>query len=72
MRQNDPAPVEPPQISGVYRLIDDGHPAAWAGLVEKPLSDEIDNLAEETESAVRFLVACVAVNPTNISYELPN
>jgi len=72
LSQDAPAPVEPPQISGIYRLIDDGHPTAWAGLIERPLSDEIDNLAEGTESAVRFLVACVAVNPTNISYELPN
>jgi hypothetical protein len=72
LSQNEPTPVDPTQISGIYRLIDDGHPTAWAGFVEKPLSDEIDNLAEGTESAVRFLIACVTVRPTNIDYELPN
>ena len=72
LNQDDPDPVERGRIGGVYRLIDDGHPTAWAGLIEKPLSGELDNLAEGTESAVRFLVACVTVNPTNISYELPN
>lgn len=72
LNQNEPTPDGAAQIAGVYRLMDDGHPTAWASLVEKPLSNELDNLAEGTESAVRFLVACVAVNPTNLSYELPN
>jgi len=46
--------------------------AAWAGLVERPLAGEVKNLAEDTESAVRFLVACVAVDPTRPTNKLPN
>ncbi len=46
--------------------------AAWAGLVEKPLAGEFKNLADDTESAVRFLVACVAVDPTRAANKLPN
>ncbi len=37
-------------------------PQAWPQLIEKPLASEIQNLVDDTESAVRFLVACVAVN----------
>jgi hypothetical protein len=37
--------------------------ATWAGLVEKPLSGQIESLTENTESAIRFLVACVDVGP---------
>ena len=46
--------------------------AAWAGLVERPLAGEVKNLADDTESAVRFLVACVAVDPTRAANKLPN
>ena len=72
LNQPDPPQHETARTDGLYRLIDDGNPAALAGLVERPLSNEIDNLAESTESAVRFLVACVAVNPTGITSEVPN
>ena len=37
-------------------------PQAWPQLIEKPLAGEIQNLVDDTESAVRFLVACVAMN----------
>jgi hypothetical protein len=33
-----------------------------SGLFERPLQGEVRSLAEDTESAVRFLVACVAVD----------
>ena len=69
---NESPVAERARIDGLYNLMGDGHPAAWAGLVHKPLAGEIENLAEGTESAVRFLVACVAVNPTNAGSELPN
>jgi len=72
LSQNESPPTEPARIDGLYNLMGDGHPAAWAGLVDKPLAGELENLAEGTESAVRFLVACVAVNPTNAGNELPN
>ena len=72
LTQDEPIVVERGRFDGIYRLIDEDLPASWAGFVEKPLTDEIENLTEGTESAVRFLVACVAVNPTNSGYELPN
>ena len=68
-------PAEPPRIDGLYGLIDDGHlrlRRTWTGLVDKPLTEEIENLTRGTESAVRFLVACVAVDPTNTANRLPN
>ena len=37
---------------------------AWSGFVERPLAGELENLENDTESAVRFLVTCVAVNIT--------
>lgn len=67
-----PTVAEPRRIDGISRLMDDGRPTAWAGLVRKPLSDELDNVTQGTESAVRFLVACVAVNPSKTNYKLPD
>jgi hypothetical protein len=61
---------EEEQISAGAAPIQDSPGPESGGL--EPLSDEIDNLAEGTESAVRFLIACVTVRPTNIDYELPN
>lgn len=72
---NEHPVAEPARMDGLYNLMGDGHlrlRRTWAGLVEKPLAGEIENLAEGTESAVRFLVACVAVNPANAGTELPN
>jgi hypothetical protein len=60
------------QFARVSRLMDDGNPTAWTGFVGRPLSKEIDNLTEGTESAVRFLVACVAVSPAKTPYEPPD
>lgn len=37
-------------------------PGGWSGLIEEPLAGELNNLANDTESALRFLVACVAVD----------
>lgn len=37
--------------------------ATWARLVEKPLSGQIESLTDNTESAIRFLVACLDVDP---------
>ena len=38
---------------------------AWSGFVERPLASELENLENDTESAVRFLVTCVAVDVTS-------
>lgn len=40
-------------------------PAAWPGLVEEPLSKELKNLTDDTESALQFLVACITVDITD-------
>lgn len=37
-------------------------PESLGGVLERPLSGEIRNLADQTESAVEFLVACVTVD----------
>jgi len=37
---------------------------AWPEVVDAPLAGEVENLTSDTESAVRFLVSCVAVDPT--------
>ena len=65
--------IDPPDISlDIPSIMNDGRPAAWAGLVKKPLSDELENVTNGTESAVRFLVACVAVNPAKTNYKITN
>ena len=48
---------------GLAGLIEDTPPSAWVAVVEEPIASEIENLAGEAESAVRFLVTCVSVNP---------
>lgn len=35
----------------------------WTNVVERPLAGEIGRLRTDTESGVRFLVACLSVNP---------
>jgi len=35
----------------------------WTRLVERPLANELENLASDTESGVRFVVACLDVSP---------
>ena len=44
----------------------------WPKLIKGPLPREIENVASDTTQAVRFLVACVDVSPTEIAQELPN
>lgn len=66
---NEPPVAVPARIDGLYKLMGDGHPTAWAGFVERPLADEIENLTQNTESAARFLVACVRVDPTQARYK---
>jgi len=72
VNHENPIAPAPGQTNGISRVIEDGRPAAWAGLVNKPLNDELNNVTQGTESAVRFLVACVAVNPAKTKYKLTN
>jgi predicted anti-sigma-YlaC factor YlaD len=54
----------PTSIQVVGDLMKGDFTGPWSQLVEKPLGSELQNLENNTESAVRFLVACVAVNVT--------
>jgi len=54
-----------PSTAGVERVITQNVPGAWSALIEKPLTDEMRNIVEDTETAARFLYACVAVDITN-------
>ena len=56
----------------IHDLVAEDFLGAWPTLVEGPLPGEIENLTSDAVSAVRFLVACVAVNPTEGRNELPN
>lgn len=72
-RQTEPPAPEPRRATEIPSLTRYEIPtAAWAGFVERPLAGEFKNLADNTESAVRFLVACVAVDPTRAANKLPN
>ena len=72
-RQTEPPVPEPRRVTEIPSLTRYEIPtAAWAGLVSRPLAGEVKNLADDTESAVRFLVACVAVDPTRATNKLPN
>ena len=65
VRQNDedagpPGQVEP--IAELRALVGEDFTAGWPGLIKEPLANELNNLTNDTESALRFLVACVAVD----------
>ena len=50
------------ELRAAYELVGQDLPGALPGVIERPLAGELNNLADDTESAVRFLVACVAVD----------
>ncbi|UCF16287.1 MAG: hypothetical protein JSW59_02280 [Phycisphaerales bacterium] len=54
-------PTEP--VVSISDLLGTDLQATWAGLLEEPLAGEMKSLACDTESAIRFLVACVDVDP---------
>ena len=60
-------PVQP-----LPNLASQNLPKAWPQLIERPLTAEMKNLVDDTESAVRFLVACVSVNITDTKAESVN
>jgi len=55
-----PGQVEP--IAELRALVGEDFAAGWPGLIKEPLANELNNLTNDTESALRFLVACVAVD----------
>ena len=71
IKPNGPNIVQPGQnqmtvaiqeLRSVYRQAGQDLPSAWPQVIEEPLANEFENLTNDTESAVRFLVACVAVD----------
>ncbi|MHC4461455.1 MAG: hypothetical protein ACYS6W_12165 [Planctomycetota bacterium] len=64
------AQVEP--IAELRAMVGEDFAAGWPGLIEEPLANELNNLANDTESALRFLVACVAVDITDIDNKSMN
>ncbi len=54
------------ELRTVYRQVGQDLPIAWPRVIEEPLANEFENLANDTESAVRFLVACVAVDIADV------
>lgn len=62
--QNVGAAEYSPIIAGIADLAEGNFARPWSQLIEKPLASELQNLQNDTQSAVRFLVTCVAVNVT--------
>ena len=50
------------ELRSVYEQVGQDLPITWPQVIEEPLANEFQNLTNDTESAVRFLVACVAVD----------
>jgi len=52
-----PSPPPPVTLAGTYPAI------TWPHLIESPLETEVKKITSNTESGIRFLVACLNVNP---------
>jgi len=50
------------ELRTLYRQVGKDLPIIRPGTIEKPLANEFKSLTNDTQSAVRFLVACVAVD----------
>jgi hypothetical protein len=50
------------ELRAVYEQVGKDIPKTWPAVIEQPLTTELKNLTNDTQSAVRFLVACVAVD----------
>jgi len=60
------------EIQNLRTIVGKEFPTALPELIERPLASEAKNLADNTEAAVRFLVACVAVDVTGPKNESIN
>ena len=64
-----PISAKPPHVSlpTTAAIIPAGAPwtARWVELIPNPLAAEADNLTRDTESGIRFLVACLDVRPVS-------
>ena len=54
------------ELRNIYDQVGRDLPANWPQLIERPLAGEYQRLANDTQSAVRFLVACVDVDIARI------
>ena len=63
--QDVPQATDP--VGSLRRLVAEDFPIGWARPIETPLDSELRNLTDDTESAVRFLVACMAVDPIGLN-----
>jgi len=54
--------AESDPVAAYRKLAEEEFASSWSGLNTRPLAGELDNIAEDTASAVRFLVACVNVD----------
>jgi hypothetical protein len=54
------------ELRKVYDQVGRDLPATWPQLIERPLAGEYEKLTNDTQSAVRFLVACVDVDIARI------
>ena len=50
------------QLRSIYRQVGRELPVTWPDVIEKPLANELESLTDDTQSALRFLVACVDVD----------
>ncbi len=53
-------------VAGLRRVVAEDFPLEWSRTIDIPLDSELRNLTDDTESAVRFLLACVAVDPVGL------
>ena len=70
-RRDGPGIVQPQQsqiaegiqeLRIIYSQVGSDLPIIRPGVIEKPLANEFKSLTNDTQSAVRFLVACVTVD----------
>lgn len=54
------------ELRNIYDQVGRDLPATWPQLIERPLANELENLTNDTQSAVRFLAACVTVDIVEI------
>lgn len=54
------------ELRKVYDQVGRDLPAAWPRMIERPLAGEYERLTNDTQSAVRFLAACINVDVARV------
>ena len=60
------------ELRKVYDQVGRDLPATWPQLIERPLAGEYEKLTNDTQSAVRFLAACINVDVARVDRETLN